>query len=320
VNQYIAPYHLPDEAILLSTFPELKLRENETADYYYAQIEKCLSESKKKREQKFPESLKALDDLCGNSMPSDHSFWANSKVQIVDGEKTGSGIPNTTIKAIESIYEDHILKAYERAKLSGIKGKMQGTIPGWLESEIQTLYEKRKPKVSWRKQLRMFAASARNSQMIATQQRESKRFEPLEGMPPNPGLKLKRKQKIALAIDTSGSVGDEQLGSFFNEIDGIYQQGADITVIECDAQVQRTYPYTGKRPTKVKGRGGTSFEPVMLWLKNSNKQFDGCIYLTDGESAEPDTKPTCKLLWVVVGGGGGEHLKFGKQISLDVGN
>ena len=66
----------------------------------------------------------------------------------------------------------------------------------------------------------------------------------------------------------------------------------------------------------MKGGGGTSFEPVMKWLKNTSTRFDGCVYLTDGFSEAPETKPPCKLLWVVSGGEGGEHLRYGRQIIL----
>jgi len=215
-------------------------------------------------------------------------------------------------EALEHIAEDQVIKAYERSKAS----KAPGRSPSWLDRYIDELLETRKPKVNWRNTIRMFSASNRRSQMITTMQRESKRFEALDGMPPNPGLKLKRFQNMAIAIDTSGSIDDDVIRSFFAEINGIYKQGAQITIIECDAEVNRTYPYKGKIPTFVKGGGGTSFEPVMQWLERQGRHFDGCVYLTDGYADAPETKPPCKLLWVVVGGEGGDHLKFGKQIVI----
>jgi predicted metal-dependent peptidase len=325
VNQYVAPYHLPEGAILLTTFPDLGLKPGDTADNYYAALKKLHDESNKSKKKtrgqggadgsgqsKSPLSEKALEDIMGSRSPSDHTYWADSNSPDVDGEKTGSKISGAVRDAIEQVSEDQVLKSYERSKYS----KTSGKIPGWLERYIGQLIEARKPKLNWRNTIRMFAASSRRSQMIVTAQRESKRFEALDGMPPNQGLKLKRFQNMAVAIDTSGSINDEAISSFFAEIHGMYKQGASITIVECDADIKRSYPYVGKIPSFVKGGGGTSFEPVMKWLKTKGQRFDGCVYLTDGFASAPETRPPCRLLWVLVGGPGGEHLKFGHQIVI----
>ena len=55
-------------------------------------------------------------------------------------------------------------------------------------------------------------------------------------------------QKLAVAIDTSGSISIEHLNMFFSEIHGIWRQGAEVVVIESDSKVQRYYPYKGKLP------------------------------------------------------------------------
>ena len=325
VNQYVAPYHLPEGAILLTTFPDLGLNPGDTADNYYAALKNLHDESNKSKKKtqgqggaegsgksKSPLSEKALEDIMGSRSPSDHTYWADSNSPDVDGEKTGSKISGAVRDAIEQVSEDQVLKSYERSKYS----KTSGKIPGWLERYIGQLIEARKPKLNWRNTIRMFAASSRRSQMIVTAQRESKRFEALDGMPPNQGLKLKRFQNMAVAIDTSGSINDEAISSFFAEIHGMYKQGASITIVECDADIKRSYSYVGKIPSFVKGGGGTSFEPVMKWLKTKGQRFDGCVYLTDGFASAPETRPPCRLLWVLVGGPGGEHLKFGHQIVI----
>jgi predicted metal-dependent peptidase len=313
VNQYVAPYKLPDGAILLSTFPDLGLTAEDTADNYYAALFKLNHEiSSVKKRSKNPRSAESLKKILSQLLPSDHSCWADLNSPDMDGERTGANIPQMIRDALKQISEDQIIKAYERTKAS----KAPGNLPEWLDKYIDDLLNSRKPQINWRNTIRMFAASSRRSKMISTMQRDSKRFEALEGLPHNPGLKLKRFQKMAVAVDTSGSIDGESLSIFFSEINGIYKQGADITVIECDADIRRTYQYRGKIPECVKGGGGTSFEPVMKWLKNTSTRFDGCVYLTDGFAEAPETKPPCKLLWVVSGGEGGEHLRYGRQIIL----
>jgi len=72
----------------------------------------------------------------------------------------------------------------------------------------------------------------------------------------NPGLKIKMKQHMLLAIDTSGSVSDSELKEFMGEIHHIYKTGVDITMIQCDTSIRSIEPYKGNNEIKVQGRGG----------------------------------------------------------------
>ena len=79
----------------------------------------------------------------------------------------------------------------------------------------------------------------------------------------------------------------------------MYKTGTEVTVVECDAEIQREYEYKGKlEEIKVAGRGGTDFEPVMVYLKEHQNKFQNLIYFTDGECSAPETKPMKPILWV----------------------
>ena len=109
----------------------------------------------------------------------------------------------------------------------------------------------------------------------------------------------------------------DQLNLLFSEIHGMWRQGAELEIIECDAAVQRHYAYRGKLPNSISGGGGTAFDPVFNFLrKNRHMQFDGCIYLTDGYASEPKIRPPCKLIWVLTPGGRKDGLKYGRVIKL----
>jgi predicted metal-dependent peptidase len=132
-----------------------------------------------------------------------------------------------------------------------------------------------------------------------------------------PGTRIKRYSKLAIALDTSGSVDDDTLSTFFSEIHSIWKHGAEVVIIECDAEVQQTYPYRGQTPQDVAGRGGTAFDPVFEHLnQNRQQQFDGCIYLTDGWADTPEVRPPCKVLWVICADGTDEYVNFGPAIQL----
>ena len=148
---------------------------------------------------------------------------------------------------------------------------------------------------------------------MPTSQRTSKRFGTF------PGVRVRRLRRIAVVLDTSGSIETEVIEMFFAEIRAIWRSGASVEVIECDAQVQRSYPFDGRAPTEVKGRGGTDYDPAFEWLRARGRgKFDACIYLTDGFAPKPKVRPPCPLLWVLSPGiNSSEDLIWGRVVRLE---
>lgn len=292
VNQFIGSWKLPESAVTLDTFPDLGLEQNQSLEWYYEKLLKV-------RKSEAPISFEALQQIMKEKSKSrgDHSKW---------------GIPNTPKAQSDSIAAETeldrmIIQARERTPT-----KYWGTIPGEINSLIDMLIENRKPKVDWRRTLKIFSSNSRRTYIFSTMNRISKRYGT------RPGIKVKQFQKIAVAIDTSGSIGDDEIAIFFTEIHSMFKSGADILIIECDAEVGNVYKYNGILPTAVSGRGGTEFDPVFAYLrKNRLTQFDGCIYLTDGYADQPKIRPPCPLLWVITNDGDdGEHLLYGRSIKL----
>jgi predicted metal-dependent peptidase len=110
-------------------------------------------------------------------------------------------------------------------------------------------------------------------------------------------------------------IQESYFSMFFSEIHNIWRQGAEIEIIECDAEVQRIYEYQGKKPSFLKGGGGTHFDPVFSYInENSFKRYDGCIYLTDGYAPQPQVKPPCKVFWLLTPDGSSDALDYCKEI------
>jgi predicted metal-dependent peptidase len=114
----------------------------------------------------------------------------------------------------------------------------------------------------------------------------------------NPGLKIKMRQHMLLAIDTSGSVSNEELMEFMNEIHHIYKAGVDITIVQCDTHIRSIEPYKGKHEMNVVGRGGTYFDPVLEYYNENINKYTSLVYFTDGE-CNASVKPKGKVLWVI---------------------
>jgi len=317
VNQFIGSWDLPKSAVTLSTFPDLSLEPDQTVEWYYEKLSSLRDEMKNNSKNSkgdqssdseaqtesdwsqtsSPQSASALEKIYGKPSHSDHSMWG----------KTIGEDSSAQVKSIESELDRMIVQARDRTPINN-----RGTIPGKINQMIDAIINKRKPQMDWRRALRIFSTNSRRTRVVHTMKRVSKRYGT------RPGIKIKRFQKMAIAIDTSGSVSDEYLSLFFSEIHGMWRQGAEVEIIECDAAVQRHYPYKGKFPDFVKGRGGTVFDPVFQFLKeNRRMQFDGCIYFTDGYASEPTIKPPCKLFWLITPDGNiSDHLKYGRAIKL----
>lgn len=305
VNQFVAPFELPEGAVVLASFPELRLPPNETVERYYD-----LLRGPARDPGGFPETCGLIGQLREGGGATDHSMWANGPSRSVEGEATGSGVSGSLASALEKAIEDRLVRAHERTRAT------RGTIPAWLERLIEEILDGRKAKVDWRRVLRIFAASSKRTRIVTTRRRESRRFESIPGVRLYEGLKVKRYQRMAVVIDTSGSVGAEQFAAFFAEIRGIHRAGAEIMVIECDAAIGKVWTFDGRIPPRVTGGGGTSFDPPMEWLRNPrNGRFDACVYLTDGGAPAPSARPPCPMLWVICDGDG-KHLP-GRVVTLE---
>jgi predicted metal-dependent peptidase len=309
VNQFIGSWKLPEGAVTLDTFPDLGLEQNQTLEWYYKKLSKLQNSLP-------PSSLRnaSVFNIDENTAPK--SSEALSKIMEEKDQKRGDhskwGTPPTAKGQIDGIAAETeldrmIIQARERTP-----AKYWGTIPGEINTLIDILIENRRPKVDWRRTLRIFSSNSRRTYIFSTMHRISKRYGT------RPGIKVKQFQKVAVVIDTSGSVSDDDIAVFFTEIHAMYRSGAEILVIECDSEVGETYKYDGRLPTEVSGRGGTEFDPAFAFLRSNRlTHFDGCIYLTDGYAAEPTIKPPCPLLWVITpDGDDGDHLLFGRVIKL----
>jgi predicted metal-dependent peptidase len=108
---------------------------------------------------------------------------------------------------------------------------------------------------------------------------------------------------IVIGVDTSGSIGREELQQFADEIAAIAEQAHPevIHVVFCDAAVQAVQEFSSSETImlKPKGSGGTDFRPVFEWVEENDVRPVCLIYLTDlCCSGYPDSQPEYPVLWV----------------------
>ena len=114
------------------------------------------------------------------------------------------------------------------------------------------------------------------------------------------------KAEIAVAIDISGSMSDEEFKQAVKEVLQIVKNyNHKINMIECDDQIRRVYKIKSSKDIKdrMHKAGGTKFTPVFDYA--NKKKIDLLIYFTDGKGEEKlKVVPRgYKVLWVISGRG-----------------
>lgn len=191
-----------------------------------------------------------------------------------------------------------VVREFVNAAVDMMNEESRSLMPAHFMSQVELI--NKPPVLSWQAILKKYigtiSANKRKTRMRLNR-RQPERFD-LSGRVDDKVL------KIAVAIDTSGSVDDHMIAQIFNEIFAILaKRKHEITVIECDAQVQRVYraKNAGEIQKKVAGRGGTMFTPAIEYINNDKYFRDALlIYFTDGFGEREIPKPkTYRNLWVV---------------------
>ena len=95
----------------------------------------------------------------------------------------------------------------------------------------------------------------------------------------------------------------------------MYKTGHKITIAQCDTELNSVEDFNPRKDWEIKGRGGTSFTPVIDHY-NSVGKYTALIYLTDGEAYAPDNCPK-NTLWVLSSRSSMNNDLPGKVIKLN---
>lgn len=184
--------------------------------------------------------------------------------------------------------------------------KIAGTGAGDLDRDLLELLE---PKVDWREMLREFVKSTCHAKDTSSWRRVNRRF--LSTGTYMPSLIGEKVGHMVIAVDTSGSVGQEELSGFLTEVRGIAEEvkPSQVDLIYWDSRVAAHEEYTESmvgdiiNSTKPRGGGGTSPSCVSEYLKEKRIVPECVIMLTDGYvGGDWGSDWTAPVLWAIVGG------------------
>lgn len=128
--------------------------------------------------------------------------------------------------------------------------------------------------------------------------------------------------QVFVAVDTSGSIDNQQLRMFLSEVQGLLNAYPHL---ECylyyiDAEVYGPYPLNpDSLLPSPKGGGKTSFVPFFSKVQENWDRLNTgvCVYLTDGYGTFPNQPPELPVLWVVTPGGLNlQQFPFGEAVRL----
>ena len=340
VNQYIERKQLIEGVVLLEMFSDLKMEPFKDVRYYYDILYDVWQGYLQRTVNKAcPETSGAGSRCQGGSENGGQSSDNNKKRQR---PPKASSKPTQTpehtntqtqpLTPSEQVLRDYMteehdclgqhdlwweeigkMTAAERKILEGYindnlkntvnRVKNRSALPAGLQQYIDLTLKSLESQVNWRRVLRIFAASSSRTYLRNTIRRPSKRYGT------TPGIKVKNRQKLLVAIDTSGSVNNDELRTFFGELYHIWRQGAEIFVVECDAAIHNKYFYRGTPPDHISGRGGTDFNAPIEYA-NTQYHPDAIIYFTDGYAPVPNINSRVPLLWMITS----EGLKEGEGV------
>lgn len=105
---------------------------------------------------------------------------------------------------------------------------------------------------------------------------------------------------MAVVVDTSGSVGDGELGSALLEVAAISRAVGGrrdlVTVLACDAATRVVHPLCRAEGIPLVGGGGTDLRSGFGKALRSQPRPDVIVVLTDGQTPWPSTPPPCRTV------------------------
>ena len=293
---------LPDDAYTTSKINEdcsITPKQNESLEYYYHVLEKF-----KKKKDGQGNNGGASGQMPGQGKSNGQA--GDGQVATPNNDK-GEGVHNWEGNDPDETQD--LIKCMVGNVWNNMTDKQRGLVPAGLQQAIKTLLAP--PEINWKQLLRKLVGTI--PVPYRKTRRRLNRRQPLR--PDLCGKLPKRVVDVVCVFDTSGSMSDRDLAYCMNEVFNIVKiyEGAKITIIECDAEVNRVYQAKNmsELKTKMSGRGGTYFTPAIEFINGDKKYAKNplsgkyrnslMVYFTDGYGESEIPKPrTYRNLWVVL--------------------
>lgn len=227
-------------------------------------------------------STKEIYDLLLQNPPQSSSL---------DGDLIFETPKGMTAEEHKEVVLGNVIKAVIQAKLSNDIG----SIPGDLARKIDDLVN---PKLPWHQILQNYMSSYAKEEY--TWSRPNRRFMPDFYLP---SMHSESLNQITVAIDVSGSVGQNELDAFMAEVRYIWDimKPKKLRLLGFDTKIHDDLEFTegdSIDDVTLHGGGGTHIGPIIETIEEDQPEVS--IIITDGEFSMPYmNNVTSDVLWVI---------------------
>lgn len=194
-------------------------------------------------------------------------------------------------ETLDQEMDDVLIRASIQSKIAGDR---PGTIPGDIDIYLDRLLN---PKLHWTTILRKWVQAQAKTDY--SWHKPNRRYFPKHILP---GLRGEKLINIAVAIDTSGSVSDEEFRQMASEFHTILNtlKPEKMTLIQFDSSIKHIDVI--KTPTdlmqvRFTGRGGTEISPVLQWAEDNKPAL--LLVFTDGGFYHTQQTLKMPVLWLI---------------------
>ncbi|ANQ53532.1 MULTISPECIES: VWA-like domain-containing protein [unclassified Thermosipho (in: thermotogales)] len=189
----------------------------------------------------------------------------------IDDHDFQSEIP---VEMIIEITKDKVGKAFN------MFGKK---LDSGLKQNIDVILQK--STLNWETILRRFSNASIKGDKYMTPLRPNRRYDD------QPGWRYEYKSKLAVILDTSASIIEEEMNQFLTEIEKIAKQDSQLILIQVDKSVTMVTEYKSGnwKDLEIYGGGETNLQPAVD-LAQSKVGVEGIIIFTDGHVDVPVVK------------------------------
>lgn len=299
----------------LINFPEGVLYDPEFKGMNAEKILNLLKEEEKNNPKKSKQRMQGNPGDFGQF--DDHGTSSEQTQNTIDNNK------KTTGKSKQEQMNDIDNKIYKIA--SGLSPKERGEMPGEMQRLIDEYMEELEGHVDWRRFIKGKIQEIGRGQY--TTSRINRAYLPYGlYLPGQTGSKA----KIALALDTSGSISQDDIVEFLGELKSMLRMMPflEIVLYGCDSEIHGKARIMGLKNFRndvnkvLTGGGGTSFAPVFEDLqKTKDKNIKCLFYFTDGYGDQNNIersvgKGDWETFWVVSKENKGINFPFGRKIVM----
>jgi predicted metal-dependent peptidase len=255
----------------------------------------------------FEASDDLIDPRARSSRPTDDTLGDAGPRRKESERQSSSPLARAVAAEPQSL-----VQAWQGRLASAARAATQtGRLSDSLARSLQQLF---RPRMPWRALLARFLAS------VAREDYSFQRTSRRDGDALLPRLASGR-IKLVIALDSSGSIQDEEMREFASEVNALRgQTQANLVLHACDDKLSTEGPWhfapwdPMTLPATLSGGGGTRFTPVFDWIEREQLHPDLLLYFTDAQGEFPDAPPRYPVIWLVKGRA---QVPWGERIQLN---